>query len=481
MFAFLDRSRIEAPQGYCRWLVPPAALAVHLSIGQAYSLSVFNIPLTRILGVDRSVDGDWSMGATIWMFNLAFFSLGLSAALFGRWVERSGPRKAMAVAACCFSGGFLVAALGVYLHELWLVLLGYGALGGIGLGIGYIAPVSTLLKWFPDRPGMATGMAIMGFGGGAMLGSPLAIELMGRFSSPSSTGVAPTLCAMGAIYFALMAFGAFVVRVPPPAVANVVGAAPTAVGATAQQAVRTRAFWLIWLVLFCNVTAGIGVLGQASPMVQEMFAATPAAAAGFVGLLSLFNLVGRFFWSSLSDVLGRKRVYAIYLGLGACLYAALPLLSALWAFVAVACVILSMYGGGFATVPAYLRDQFGTREVGAIHGRLLTAWSLAAIAGPSAVTWVRDRELGRGVAAAEVYSGTLFGLAGLLVAGFVANAFVPKAVVTVAGSSSVGGAPVVESSVTIPLARLCVAWAVVVIPLSWGVVETVRKAAGLFP
>ena len=482
MFAFLDRSRIEAKQGYCRWLVPPAALAVHLSIGQAYALSVFNIPLTRVLGVTKSIDGDWSMGATIWMFNLAFFCLGLSAAVFGRWVERSGPRKAMTVAACCFCSGFFVAALGVHWHQLWLVLLGYGVLGGIGLGIGYISPVSTLLKWFPDRPGMATGMAIMGFGGGAMLGSPLAMELMARFSGPASTGVAETLCAMGAIYFALMAFGAWLVRVPRAAtIANGSGvvAAPAA-GSTAQQAVRTRAFWLIWIVLFCNVTAGIGVLGQASPMVQEMFATTPAAAAGFVGLLSLFNLVGRFFWSSLSDAIGRKRVYAIYLGLGALLYAALPGLSALWAFVAAACVILSMYGGGFATVPAYLRDQFGTREVGAIHGRLLTAWSLAAIVGPSAVTFARDYELGRGVAAQDVYSRTLFGLAALLVVGFVANAFVPKADAAIAAQANAQRAQGTGATGPLPIARLCLAWAVVLIPLSWGVVETVRKAAGLF-
>jgi len=370
----------------------------------------------------------------------------------------------------------------VHWHQLWLVLLGYGVLGGIGLGIGYISPVSTLLKWFPDRPGMATGMAIMGFGGGAMLGSPLAMELMARFSGPTSTGVAETLCAMGAIYFALMAFGAWLVRIPPAATiatGNGVASAPAA-GSTAQQAVRTRAFWLIWLVLFCNVTAGIGVLGQASPMVQEMFATTPAAAAGFVGLLSLFNLVGRFFWSSLSDAIGRKRVYAIYLGLGACLYAMLPGLGALWAFVAAACVILSMYGGGFATVPAYLRDQFGTREVGAIHGRLLTAWSLAAIVGPSAVTFARDYELGRGVAAQEVYSRTLYGLAALLVLGFVANALVPKADAAIAAQANAQRAHGAGTSVPLPIARLCLAWAVVLVPLSWGVVETVRKAAGLF-
>jgi MFS family permease len=289
---------------------------------------------------------------------------------------------------------------------------------------------------------------------------------------------------MGAIYFALMAFGAWIVRVPastPGDSAAVHGAAPqVADGRTVGQAVRTRAFWLVWIVLFCNVTAGIGVLGQASPMVQEMFATTPAAAAGFVGLLSLFNLIGRFFWSSLSDAIGRRRVYAIYLGLGALLYAALPGLGSLWAFVAASCVILSMYGGGFAAVPAYLRDQFGTREVGAIHGRLLTAWSLAAIVGPSAVTWARDYELGRGVAASEVYSRTLYGLAALLAVGFVANAFVPRAGAAIAVGEKAQRPRVGGSAESAPLVRLCAMWAVVLAPLAWGVVATARKAAGLF-
>lgn len=489
MFAFLDRSRIEAPAGYSRWLVPPAALAVHLCIGQAYALSVFNIPLSRGLGVTQSIEGDWPLSATIWMFNLAFFCLGLSAAVFGRWVERSGPRKAMAASACCFCSGFFVAALGVARHELWLLLFGYGVLGGIGLGIGYIAPVSTLLKWFPDRPGMATGMAIMGFGGGAMLGSPLAMECMQRFASSQSTGVAETFVAMGAIYFAMMSFGAWIVRVPQSSAtvatnANAIDAVAAAkLGVTANEAVKTRAFWLVWIVLFCNVAAGIGVLGQASPMVQEMFSATPHAAAGFVGLLSLFNLVGRFFWSSLSDKLGRKRTYAIYLGLGMALYAALPMAGAQWVFVACACVILSMYGGGFATVPAYLRDLFGTREVGAIHGRLLTAWSLAAIVGPTAVTYVREAELAAGVPTAEVYSRTLYGLVALLAIGFVANALVRGGdAVGSRGNVSPARLAQHESSASAPLPwlRMLLHWLPVAVLLAWGVVETARKSAALF-
>ncbi len=493
MFALLDRSRTVAPPGYCRWLVPPAALAVHLSIGQSYALSVFSIPLSRGLGIDHTAAGDWEQSSTIWMFNLAFCCLGLSAAVFGTWVERSGPRRTMVASASCFAGGFLVSALGVHLHSLSLLLLGYGVLGGIGLGLGYIAPVSTLLKWFPDRPGMATGLAIMGFGGGAMLGSPLAMLLMEHFASSTSNGVAATFLALGAIYFAMMLFGAAIVRVPPPnfapgASVRDLRPAMTAPpdGSTAREAIRTRSFWLVWTVLFCNVTAGIGILGQASPMIQEMFSTSSGAAAGFVGLLSLSNLVGRFLWSSLSDRLGRKRTYAVYLSLGMGLYALLPGAASIgsqWLFVAASCVILSMYGGCFATVPAYLRDLFGTREVGAIHGRLLTAWSLAAIVGPSAMAYVRDHEIARGVAKAEVYSGTIYGLVALLGVGLLANAFVrPRAVARPASDravSSVGDVPIVVSA-RIPWMTLFLWWSAVLVPLAWGVAQVVSKAMVLF-
>lgn len=483
MFACLDRTRTVAGPGWSRWLVPPAALAVHLSIGQAYAFSVFNVPLTRLLGGDAPAPGDWPMTATIWTFNLAFFCLGLSAAVFGPWVERSGPRKTMAAAACCFAGGFLVAALGVAWHSLPLLLLGYGVLGGVGLGLGYIAPVSTLLKWFPDRPGMATGLAIMGFGGGAMVGSPLGMELMDAFRAPGVPGVWQTFVAMGAIYGALMAFGALLVRVPPPGFAPAGTAAPTGEGLTAAEAIRTKPFWLVWIVLFANVTAGIGVLGQASPMIQEMFGASPHAAAGFVGLISLFNLVGRFVWSSASDRLGRKTTYALYLGLGMALYALLPA-SAAWnaqgVFVLASCVILSMYGGGFATVPAYLRDLFGTKQVGAIHGRLLTAWSLAAIVGPSAVTYVRERQLAAGVAPAGAYSAVLYALVALLAVGFVANALVPRARLAAPAVRAAGGAGVGVARTPKPWALLAATWGLVLVPLGWGVMMTAKKAMGLF-
>jgi MFS family permease len=455
----LAREHTIAPPGYSRWLVPPAALAVHLSIGQAYALSVFNLPLANELHVPLT--------ATIWMFNIAFFFLGVSAALFGTWVERVGPRMAMLASATCFSSGFFVSALAVKLKVLLLFYAGYGVLGGIGLGLGYISPVSTLIKWFPDRPGMATGLAIMGFGGGAMVGAPLAVTLM------DGIGLAGTFVAMGAIYLALMLFGAAIVRLPSSAAHATTGAAGVE-GMTAREAIRTPAFWLVWGVLFTNVTAGIGILGQASPMIQEMFKQTPAAAAGFVGLLSLFNLVGRFGWSSFSDRLGRKRTYAVYLALGALLYAAIPSIRQTWIFVAVACVILSMYGGGFATVPAYLRDLFGTKQVGAIHGRLLTAWSTAALVGPTVVTYAREWQLERGVAKSDAYSKTMYFLAALLVVGFVCNARIRVGRTT----STTASAKV--DDVRPPLVPLLPYWIVVLIPLSWGVYQVVKKSIALF-
>ena len=434
---FLDRARTVAGPGYNRWLVPPAALAIHLAIGQAYALSVFNIPLTRVIGVTQSAPEDWTLTTLSWIFSIAIVSLGLSAAVFGKWLERAGPRKAMFAAAVCFSGGFLVSALGVYLHQIWLLYLGYGVLGGIGLGLGYISPVSTLIKWFPDRPGMATGLAIMGFGGGAMIGAPLAQALMDYFHSltPTSVGVAETFIAMGAIYFCFMMFGALMVRLPPPgcrpdgAATGAAGVRIAARDVNADEAITSPQFWLLWGVLFLNVTAGIGVLSQASPMIQEMFPGrvNAAAAAGFVGLLSLFNMVGRFCWSSLSDFIGRKSTYTIYFLLGAVLYGLTPQtgrLGMVVLFVLGYGVILSMYGGGFATIPAYLRDLFGTAQVGAIHGRLLTAWSAAGVAGPVLVSYIREYQIKSGVPKADAYTVTMYIMAGLLLVGLVCNLFV---------------------------------------------------------
>jgi MFS family permease len=446
VLAFLDKARTIAQPSYTRWLMPPAALCVHLCIGQIYAFSVFNIPMTKLLGVTAtappggwnlsqlstipSAPGDWTLPELGWIFSVAIFVLGLSAALLGRWVEEGGPRKAMFTAALCFSSGFFISAVGVYVHNIWLICLGYGVIGGIGLGIGYISPVSTLVKWFPDRPGMATGMAIMGFGGASLIASPLSVWLMRHFSTQSHVGVAETFIALGAIYLCFMMVGAWTVRIPAS------GWQPEGFSQLATtrhvyvyKALKTPQFWLVWWILCLNVTAGIGVLGQASAMSQEMFPGrvTAVAAAGFVGLMGLFNMAGRFFWSSVSDFLGRKKTYLIFFALGAALYAFVPTTGALGSatlFVLSYALIFSMYGGAFATVPAYLRDLFGTRYVGAIHGMVLTAWSVAGIAGPALVNYMREYNVTHGVATAAAYNVTLYVMAALLVIGFICNCFV---------------------------------------------------------
>src|SRR5215471_2116658 len=412
----LDRERIVAKAGFNRWLVPPAALCIHLCIGMAYGFSVFWLPLSKAIGIQQSVSCpdmslpqalvtttcDWRIADLGWMYTLFFVFLGCSAAVFGGWLERAGPRKAGVVAAFCWCGGLGVSAIGVSLHQLWLMWLGSGVIGGVGLGLGYISPVSTLIKWFPDRRGMATGMAIMGFGGGAMIGSPLADLLMNYYKTPTSVGVWETFVTMGAIYFVFMMVGAFRYRLPPVGWRPEGWTPPSEMKTMISQhnvhlnnAHNTPQFWLIWWVLCLNVSAGIGVIGMASPMLQEIFAggliglpdvkfnalsadqrvAIAAIAAGFAGLLSLFNIGGRFFWASLSDYIGRKRTYYTFFILGITCYLLMPWSANLGSkaiFVGAVCIILSMYGGGFATVPAYLADMFGTQFVGAIHGRLLT-------------------------------------------------------------------------------------------------------------
>lgn len=436
----LDRQHTVAPPGYSRWLIPPAALAVHLCIGQAYATSVYKTSMVKHFDVSQTAVGV--------VFSIAIVMLGLSAAVGGTWVERNGPRKAMFTSACFWASGFLVGALGIATKQLWLVYLGYGVIGGIGLGIGYISPVSTLIKWFPDRPGLATGLAIMGFGGGALVASPLSRQLLSMYDSGYDPDVSSSVAGGGALvglfltlgigYFVVMMFGVVNVRVPaegwrPP------GFDPAAVRSkplvttaqvSAANAIKTPQFWLLWTVLLCNVTAGIGILEQASPMIQDFFrsgdgksSVAVSAAAGFVGLLSLFNMAGRFVWSSTSDVIGRKPIYAGYLGVGMVLYALLASAghNSTVIFVALAAVILSFYGGGFATVPAYLRDLFGTFQVGAIHGRLLTAWSVAGVAGPLIVNRFLDAQGKPGTLTASAYRPALFTMVGVLAVGFVAN------------------------------------------------------------
>jgi MFS family permease len=437
--SFLARERIVARPGFNRWLIPPAALAVHLCIGQAYATSVYKLALQKDFGSSLT-----SIGI---IFSIAIVMLGLSAAVFGTWVDRNGPRAAMFTAACFWSVGFLVGSLGIATGQLWLLYLGYGVIGGIGLGIGYISPVSTLIKWFPDRPGLATGMAIMGFGGGALIASPLSKQLMSLYdpaynpadktSLASGHAVSLLFLTLGLVYLVFMMFGAFIVRVPAddwkpagwdPSMIKHRELVTTA-SVSAGNAIKTPQFWLLWIALFCNVTAGIGILEQASPMIQDFFrdgassSVAAAAAAGFVGVLSLFNMGGRFAWSTTSDFIGRKPMYMVYLGGGLVLYVLLATVgsSATWLFVILAALIISFYGGGFATAPAYLRDLFGTYQVGAIHGRLLTAWSAAGVAGPLIVNGVLDSRGTPGQLVAGDYRPALFIMVGLLAVGFVAN------------------------------------------------------------
>ena len=537
----LAKERTIAGAGFNRWLVPPAALAIHLCIGMAYGFSVFWLPLSKALGASSaaackdvsfwaelfSSSCNWHISTLGWMYTSFFVFLGCSAALWGGWLERVGPRKAGVVSALCWCGGMLFSALGIYLHQFWMMLLGSGVIGGIGLGLGYISPVSTLIKWFPDRRGMATGMAIMGFGGGAMIGSPLANDLIKYFATPTDVGVMQTFVVMGLIYFVFMLGGAFGYRIPPTGWKPQGWSAPAAV---ANNTMITKGnvhvkrvwgipqFWLVWMVLCMNVSAGIGVIGMASPMLQEVFGgnligvakkfseldkgqltAIAGVAAGFAALLSLFNIGGRFFWASLSDKLGRKTTYFVFFVLGGLLYASLPASAAAGSkllFVGAVCIILSMYGGGFATVPAYLADLFGTQMVGAIHGRLLTAWATAGILGPVVVNYMRDYQLGLGIPREQVYNQTMYILVGMLVVGFVCNLlitpvdakfFMSEAELAEekrlaherAAAAEVGGARVASDAPTAPIA-VVLAWTVVGIPLAWGVYRTLLSAAKFF-
>ena len=519
--------------GFNRWLVPPAALAVHLCIGMAYGFSVYWLPMSQLIGgsaplqcpVDMSFwqqlvtrQCDWKISLLGWTYTLFFVFLGCSAALWGSWLEKVGPRLVSFVATLCWCGGLVLASAAIYFHQLWLLWLGAGVIGGIGLGLGYISPVSTLLRWFPDKRGMAAGMAIMGFGGGALVGAPLANWLINFFADGHGSGVWQSILALAVIYALFMLCGTFGYRLPP------MGWHP--VGAKAQQAIskqptvqvhvsvawRTPQFWLLWLVLWLNVTAGIGILGMASPMLQEIFAGKllsldlgwqelnteqlkriATMAAGFTGLLSLFNILGRFFWASVSDMCGRKATFALIFFLGTLLYGTLPLINHggyVAFFVCALCVIISMYGGGFATIPAYLADVFGSQMVGAIHGRLLTAWSAAGISGPVLVNYLREYQLAQGVEPARIYDITLLALTGLLIIGFICNQLVrpipQKYAMTAEQQQQARGLYTINKDAQLsweptpaPL-LLTLSWLAVGIPLLWGMGTTLQQAVKFF-
>lgn len=537
----LAKERIIAGPAFNRWLVPPAALAIHLCIGMAYGFSVFWLPLTRALNGKESIacppdmplfgalfttTCDWKISELGMVYALFFVFLGAASAIWGGWLERAGPRKAAVVSALCWCGGLMLSALGIYWHQLWLVLLGAGAIGGIGLGLGYIAPVSTLIKWFPERRGMATGMAVAGFGGGAMIGAPLADILMRHYATATSVGVWETFATLAIVYFVFMMAGAFTIMVPPtgwkpngwtppvPSADSMISARHVHV----EKAVRTPQFWLIWSVLCMNVTAGIGIIGMASPMLQEVFggrllgyeaefnelcaeelAVIAAIAAGFTGLISLFNIAGRFAWAASSDYLGRKLTYCVFFVLGILLYGSAPWSGAagkVALFVGAFCLILSLYGGGFATMPAYLADLFGTQHVGAIMGRLLTAWSVAGIFGSLIVTLLRDYQLARNMPPAQVYDLIAYVLCGLLALGFVCNLLVRpvarkhfmteaeldaerKLVNEAARLAGLTETQQIRLDRT-PTSRVLGAWVAVGVPILWGVWITLAKAWVLF-
>ncbi len=469
MNGLLSKERIIAPPDYNRWRVPLASVAIHLCIGSVYAWSIYNPPLTRVFGVVTSAADDWTLGQVVWVFTVAIVCLGLAAAFAGKWLEKVGPRKVGVVAACCWGGGYIVGAAGILTHQLWLLYLGYGVIGGCGLGLGYVSPVSTLIRWFPDRRGMAAGMAIMGFGGGAMIGAPMKeyflrifyeapeylgaiadVELLTRAGrryaevagvlqevvtvgaaesrdmtlpgpqgvyvvDSGATGVAETFFVIGVIYLLVMLAAAFSYRLPAPDWKPAGWVEPphdarhrliTRNDVDIDQALKTPQFYQLWIVLCLNVTAGIGVLGVAKTMITEIFGTTlpgivGAAFAGtYVVMISAFNMVGRFIWASSSDYIGRRNTYWIFFVLGIVLYLSIPFTAqqvstnpaVVWLvyFYAATMIIFTMYGGGFATIPAYLADIFGTRYVGGIHGRLLTAWSTAGVLGPLAITSLRQ-------------------------------------------------------------------------------------------
>jgi MFS family permease len=554
MSDFLSKERITANPGFNRWFVPPAALAIHLSIGMAYGFSVFWKPLGKALvGEDGqplatcaanatsfsekmsgtahalfATDCNWTQFDLGWMYTLFFVLLGCAAAVWGGWLEKVGPRKVGLLAMALWCGGLLISAFGIQQHQLWMMWLGSGVIGGIGLGLGYISPVSTLIKWFPDKRGMATGMAIMGFGGGAMIGSPLATKLMAYFATPTTQGVWQTFVVLAIVYAIFMTCGALGYRVPAagwkPSNWTPKENSQKSMIATRHvhlnKAHKTPQFWLIWIVLCMNVSACIGIIGAAAPMLQETFGgaligqpgigfaeikqneamttSAAAVAAGFVGLISLFNIFGRIGWATSSDKLGRKRTYFIFFVLGIAMYLACNYFAgvkSLALFAVAICIVSSMYGGGFATIPAYLADIFGTQFVGAIHGRLLTAWSTAGIVGPVIVNYMHDTRQEAGVPFDQIYAPIFIVISGLLVVGFIANLLIKpvdeRMTMTDAELAEVqklGHEKTVSESTTGTSNQteqsgglmLVLAWAAVLIPISYGIIVTVQKAWTIF-
>jgi len=552
MFKRLGKEYTVAGEGFNRWMVPASALMIHLCVGMGYGMSVFWLPMSRMIGLEQGLGKslvcpadmnvlsqlfttscDWKVVMASAVFAILFFMLGTTTAIWGNWLEHVGPRRCGVTSCACWVSFFMIAAIGSITHQLWLIWIG-AVIGGIGLGLGYITPVSTLIKWFPDRVGMSTGFAVGGFGGGAMVGAPLANWLMNTYATPTTTGLWQTFATLGVIYCAFMLMGAFSIRVSPPGyvpagfvpvnTGNMVDdghgglIAASAFNVETNQSMKTPQFWYCWGMLFLNVSAGIGVISMASPLLQEVFAgnliglpgvgfdALTAAqkgqvatiAAGFAGLLSLFNIAGRLFWATLSDKIGRKNTYFVFFLVGAAIYATIPTLAAslnLVMFLVAACVALTFYGGGFATIPAYLADLFGTQYVGAIHGRLLTAWSCAGLVSPLLINLIRDMQLNAGVPKAQAYSVTLYIMACFLIVGFICAVLVKpvnskhymsaealaanQAALNekIAKAQESGDVKVDKPTST---GRVIVTWLIVLLPLSYGVWQTVLQTVKMF-
>ncbi|CQR47295.1 putative MFS-type transporter YhjX [Paraliobacillus sp. PM-2] len=387
-----------------RWLIALSAIAIHLSIGSVYAYSVFKNPMSDALG--------WNSKEVTLSFTIAIAFLGLSAATLGKLVEKWGPRKSAMIAAILFSSGLIGASFAISQESLTLYYLTYGVLGGIGLGVGYIAPVSTLVKWFPDRRGLATGMAVMGFGAGSLIASPVAAELI------SVVGLSKTFLILGLTYLVLMVAGASYIVRPPEgylpkgmeegAQTNKKKKIKTDLSQlTANEAIKTNRFWLLWVMMFINISSGIMLISIASPLGQEKVGMSVVAAASMVGIMGFFNGLGRIGWSSISDYLGRSNVFTLFFSVQFILFLLLPNITNPILFQLFIFIILSMYGGGFACLPAFIGDLFGTKQLGAIHGYLLTAWSCAGIFGPMLVATIND--------ATQSYNVTFYIFAILLV------------------------------------------------------------------
>ena len=378
-----------------RWLIAASAVGIHICIGSVYAWSVYTKPLMNLLG--------WELEETQFTFSLAVFILGISAAFLGHFLEKKGPRISGILAAIFFGIGILGSGLAVILESVYLLYLFYGFFGGIGLGLGYIAPVSTLIKWFPDKPGLATGLAVMGFGFAALISSPVIVYLI------SQVGIANTFFITGGTYFTIMLLSSLYLALPPEKVENTSETKqnePVTIDLSAAEAVKTKRFWYLWFMFFINICCGIAIISAASPMAQEYTGMTAVAAATMVGIMGLFNGGGRIGWASLSDRIGRPAVFTAFFSLQIVSFILLPNIANGLLFQILIFLILSCYGGGFATMPAFVKDLFGTKHLGIIFGYVLTAWAAAGMAGPLFAAWTRS--------VSSSYNGTLYFFAGLL-------------------------------------------------------------------